>query len=387
LPSLFIQRGLTLILLMETKFASPNRSSNYTLQQSHLSLNKIKYLNDVFSSLSYIFCILDPNRQIVFTNDVPQKKLGIESIQQVLGKRFGEAINCRYSAVEEGGCGTSEHCRYCGSTNTILKCQETGLKATGESQIRVIANGIENFLDLEVTASPFIHENINYTIFSIIDISDRKRRAIIEKIFYHDVMNVAGGLRGFFDIFNLLNEEEQKKYIQMGASLSQQIIEEISAQRQLAQAQNQELEIHSQPIESLTFIQQLANDLQFLDVAKGKNIVVDENSLNVSFESDPVLLCRVLNNMVKNALEASTAGQTVTLAVNKTGQKLRFSVHNSKFITRDIEMQVFMRTFSTKGPQRGLGTYSMKILGEQSLGGTVDFTTSEAEGTTFYIIL
>jgi sensor histidine kinase regulating citrate/malate metabolism len=73
--------------------------------------------------------------------------------------------------------------------------------------------------------------------------------------------------------------------------------------------------------------------------------------------------------------------------VKKEDEKLKFSVHNTKFITRDIEMQVFMRTFSTKGPQRGLGTYSMKILGEQSLGGTVDFTTSETEGTTFFIIL
>ena len=272
---------------METKFASPNRSSNYTLQQNHLSLNKITYLNDIFCSLSYIFCILDQNRQIVFTNDVLLKKLGIDSTQQVLGKRFGEAINCRYSSVEESGCGTSEHCRYCGATGTILKCQETGLKATGECRIRVMVDGIENFLDVEATATPFVHDSIKYTIFSLIDISDRKRRAIIEKIFYHDVMNVAGGLRGFFDIFNLLDEEERKNYIQMGASLSQQIIEEISAQRQLAQAENHELEIHSQSIESLTFIQQIANDLQFLDVAKGKNIIVDKDSTNVSFESDP----------------------------------------------------------------------------------------------------
>jgi PAS domain-containing protein len=372
---------------METKFASPNRSSKFTLQQSHLSLNKINYLNDIFCSLSYIFCILDQNRQIVFSNDILLKKLGVESTQQVLGKRFGEAINCRYSGVEEAGCGTSEHCRYCGATNTILRCQETGLKATGECRIRVMANGVENFLDVEATATPFVHDTVKYTIFSLIDISDRKRRAIIEKIFYHDVMNVAGGLRGFFDIFNLLDEEERKKYIQMGASLSQQIIEEISTQRQLAQAESHELEIHHQPIGSLTFIQQIADDLQFLEVAKEKNIVVDKDSLDVSFESDPVLLRRVLNNMVKNALEASTAGQTVTLAVKKSDQKLKFTVHNPKFIPRDIEMQVFMRTFSTKGAQRGLGTYSMKILGEQSLGGTVNFTTSETEGTTFYIIL
>lgn len=142
-----------------------------------------------------------------------------------------------------------------------------------------------------------------------------------------------------------------------------------------------------EPIDSLAFINQVANDLQFLEVARGKNIVVGQNSDAVSFQSDPVLLRRVLNNMVKNALEASYAGQTVTISVNNKDQKLRFSVHNPKYISRDIEMQVFMRSFSTKGTQRGLGTYSMKILGEQHLGGSVDFTTSMTEGTTFFIDL
>ena len=110
----------------------------------------------------------------------------------------------------------------------------------------------------------------------------------------------------------------------MGASLSQHIVDEIDAQRQLIQAEHRELKVQQQSIESLTFIRQLADDLQFLDVAKGKNIVVNKDSTNVSFESDPVLLRRVLNNMVKNALEASTAGETVTLAVTKTDQKLKF---------------------------------------------------------------
>ncbi len=372
---------------METKFASPERSSQDNILKNYSDLNNITYLHEIFCSLSYIFCILDENRQIVFTNDALLQKLGIDSTQQILGRRFGEAINCRYSSDEKAGCGTSEHCRYCGATNTILKCQQTGLISTGECRVRVKSDDIENFLDVEVTATPFVHKNISYTIFSVIDISDRKRRAIIEKIFFHDIMNVAGGLRGFFDVFSLLDEEDRKKYIQMGASMSQQIIEEITAQRQLAQAENHELHIKLQPIESLAFIQQLASDLQFLDVAKEKTIVVDSESLNVSFESEPVLLRRVLTNMIKNALEASEPGQTVTIAVTKADQKVRFSVHNPKFITRDIEMQVFMRTFSTKGPQRGLGTYSMKILGEQSLGGTVNFTTSETEGTTFFIIL
>jgi len=372
---------------METKYAPAERSSDQSVQTSNLSLGKIPYLDDIFCSLSYIFCILDENRQIVFTNDVLMKTLNIENVSQVLGKRFGEAIDCIFSQREVGGCGTSEHCQYCGAVNTILESQKTGRKTTSECRIRRMVGGVENFLDVETTSTPFIHENLNYTIFSIVDITDRKRRAIIEKIFFHDILNVAAGLQGFFELFDSIDEQEKQSFIKMGSSLCQQIIDEIRTQRLLTQAENNELVVNRQPLNSLTIIQQIASELKFLEDAKGKAIIVSENSVDENFESDPVLLRRILNNMVKNALEASLSGQTVTLAVTKIDQKLKFSVHNSSFIPHDIEMQVFMRSFSTKGTQRGLGTYSMKILGEQHLGGTVDFTTSASEGTTFFIIL
>ena len=371
---------------METKFALAERSSYENVLRSNLSLDKITYLNDIFCSLSFIFCILNENRQIVYTNDILMKTLNVENVKQVLGKRFGEAINCRFAFQEPGGCGTTEHCRYCGAVNAMLQCQQTGLKTTSECRVRRMVNNTENFLDVEVTATPFVHDNSTYTIFSLLDITDRKRRAIIEKIFFHDVMNVAAGLQGFFDLFNLIDESEQQEFIKMGASLCQQIIDEITTQRLLAQAENHELLVNRQPIDSLSFIQQIASDMQFLEVAKEKKVEV-ETSDHFQFESDPVLLRRVLNNMVKNALEASSPGQVVTITANKVEEKLKFSVHNPKFMSRDIEMQVFMRSFSTKGKQRGLGTYSMKILGEQHLGGNVDFITSETEGTTFFIVL
>jgi hypothetical protein len=374
-------------MVMETKYASPERSSPESLIESNLNLEKIPFLNDIFCSLSYLFCILNDNRQIVFANDVLMKTLEIENINQILGKRFGEAINCKYAFTEEGGCGTTEHCRYCGAVNAILKCQQTKIKTTSECRIRRVVNGVETFLDVEVTAAPFVRENISYTIFSLVDISDHKRRAIIEKIFFHDVLNVASGLQGFFEIFDSINEEEQQSFIQLGVSLCQQIIDEIDTQRLLVQAENHNLIINRQSIDSLSFVNQIALDLQLLDVAKGKNIVISNDSVDVNFESDPVLLRRVLNSMVKNALEASTEGQTVTITMSKVDQKLKFAVHNPKFIPRDIEMQVFMRSFSTKGTQRGIGTYSMKIIGEQHLGGIVDFTTSETGGTTFFIVL
>jgi K+-sensing histidine kinase KdpD len=372
---------------METKHAPAGRSSYASLITSNLSLEKITYLNDIFCSLSFIFCILDENRQIVFTNDILMKTLQVDDVSQILGKRFGEAINCRFAFQEEGGCGTTEHCRYCGAVNAILKCQETGTKTTSECRVRRIIRGTENFLDIEVTATPFSHDNRHYTIFSLVDITDRKRRAVIEKIFFHDIMNVAAGLQGFFELFHSIDEEEQQDFIRLGASLSQQIIDEIECQRLLVQAESQELVPKIQAVDSLEIVGKVTGDLQFLSVAKEKILAVNTRAARIRFNTDPVLLQRVLNNMVKNALEASKSGETVTLDVQQKENQVTFSVHNPALIPHDIEMQIFMRSFSTKGTQRGVGTYSMKILGEQYLGGKVDFTTSESSGTRFFITL
>ncbi|MGO9255131.1 MAG: hypothetical protein ACLQU1_02335 [Bryobacteraceae bacterium] len=48
-----------------------------------------------------------------------------------------------------------------------------------------------------------------------------------------------------------------------------------------------------------------------------------------------------------------------------------------------VRLQVFQRSFSTKGMGRGLGTYSIKFLTERYLQGQVSFGSVEGEGTTF----
>jgi signal transduction histidine kinase len=51
----------------------------------------------------------------------------------------------------------------------------------------------------------------------------------------------------------------------------------------------------------------------------------------------------------------------------------------------DVRHQLFQRSFSTKGSGRGLGTYSVRLLTERYLDGTVTFTSDEATGTRFDI--
>lgn len=54
---------------------------------------------------------------------------------------------------------------------------------------------------------------------------------------------------------------------------------------------------------------------------------------------------------------------------------------------KDVQYQVFQRSFSTKGHNRGLGTYSMKLITEKYLGGKIGFVSNETEGTKFFIKL
>ena len=72
----------------------------------------------------------------------------------------------------------------------------------------------------------------------------------------------------------------------------------------------------------------------------------------------------------------------MTLAADSTAS-VEFSVHNPNPMPRNVQLQVFQRSFSTKGSGRGLGTYSMKLLSERYLGGRVSFESNEESGTVF----
>ncbi len=90
--------------------------------------------------------------------------------------------------------------------------------------------------------------------------------------------------------------------------------------------------------------------------------------------------------MLKNALEAINENEVVTIVCYKAlDGYIKYSVKNPSYISQATQNSIFKRAFSTKGSDRGIGTYSMKLLGEKYLKGHVGFTSNEAEGTCFYI--
>jgi signal transduction histidine kinase len=120
-------------------------------------------------------------------------------------------------------------------------------------------------------------------------------------------------------------------------------------------------------------------------VGQGRFVEVTADSENLLLMTDRALLMRVLANLLKNALEAEPRGSTVSIRSMRQGRRGVFEVHNPSAMPRSVQLQIFQRSFSTKGKERGLGTYSIRLLSERYLGGSVSFTSTAQDGTRFRV--
>ncbi len=372
---------------MKTLHASSERSSQDILENQFHSLIENSFFSDLLNALPYVVTILNSNRQIVFSNKVLLDSLKVNDFREFLGKRPGEALNCVHWKDNEGGWGTSESCKYCGAVNTIVTSMEQNRKIVNECRITSENEGIEEYHDFEVTATPFIWQGEKFTIFALADISGIKRKRMLERIFFHDIMNTAGNLKGLLELITQLDDQKKKnELLDLVSNISVDLVEEIQEQRQLASAESGDLKLNTSLINTGDLLENIIG--QFKNhVNKSIRFVVDEKSEDLSFLSDKNLLARILKNMIKNAFEASGDDETVSIKANLLDTCIRFTVHNQRVIQHNIQLQIFKRSFSTKGIDRGLGTYSMKLLGERYLKGKVHFRSEEGLGTEFYLDL
>ena len=373
---------------MKTFHAPPERSEEKIIYRQHESLLQNEYLSELINALPYVVTILNSNRQIVFSNQNLISALKVKDFKDFLGKRVGEALNCIHSKTLEEGCGTSENCKVCGAVNTITASMAQNRKVVNEWRITTMEHeGIEEFFDYEVTASPFVWNGESFTILSMSDISGIKRKKMLEKIFFHDILNTAGNLRNLSEIFQQVNDEIKKKeLLSLLEKISNELIEEIQEQKQLSEAESGDLKPNFSLINTIDIMEFVVAQFE-RKVNDTISIHISNDADNLSFSNDRTILIRILKNMVKNALEASEPGQVVTLSAEQKDTSVRFNVHNEGFIPRNIQLQIFKRSFSTKGSDRGLGTYSMKLLGERYLKGKIGFTSDENHGTDFYFDL
>ena len=367
-----------------TAFAPPEREEAQKIQCETKEVERLPLIRQLIDLVPDVFLILNPCRQIVYCNAKFLEALGVERVEDVSGMRPGEALHCVH-ANDEGGCGTSEHCVYCGAVNSILQSQENH-DITACDECRIIAEGNTAF-NFKVWATNLTLDGEDYTFFVARDISNEKRRTLLERTFFHDIMNTAGGIQGIVAILRDVQRDELDEFLALATTTANTLIEEIKAQRDLLAAETGELNLETTTCDTLSILHDIRDIYSNHEVGMGKEVVIASDSVNMPIQTDPRLLKRVVGNMTKNALEATELGHTVTLGAAETSDGVKLYVHNMEIMPESVKMQVFQRSFSTKGADRGIGTYSIKLLGENYLEGKVGFESEEGKGTTFHITL
>lgn len=373
---------------VKTFHAPPERVD----QDSVLRLTACVEANPLFvqvmESMPCPALVLNPERQIVFANQRLLSVVNANHMKEVLGKRPGEVVGCVHAGEGPGGCGTSEACAMCGAVNAILECQRTGRIVVQECRIR-IETGSETAFDFEVVASSFDLSGEPVTICALRDISSEKRRHVLERVFFHDVLNTAGGIHGFVQLMAddsgkpTITEEGNLRLL---VTLTERLVHELREHRQLLLAESGDLRVYPGVVSPHDIMVEVQTLMANLEDMKDRRVVI-ATAPESGIETDPDLLQRILVNMTKNALEATLPGEIVTLSCEDLeGERVAFRVHNSTVMPREVQLQVFNRSFSTKtGQGHGVGTYSMKLLGEKYLKGKVYFTSREGTGTIFTI--
>jgi signal transduction histidine kinase len=373
---------------LKTEFAPPERFPSEIVKKQvaaflryDLSCPAVQVL---MNTTPDFLLVLNDKRQVIYCNDNFLTFSGAQLKNKIYGKRPGELFNCIHSSINEAGCGTTRFCQKCGAVIAILNAI-SGKKDIQEC--RIIQKNSGKAFVLRVFTSFLESMNDNFCIMAISDISHEKRRRALERIFFHDIMNSLNSLRGCIDMLNDGGQDMYENMTPLIENISAKIIDDIEAQRELTAAENDDLKVEWSALSSLSLLEDLKKMCERNPVANNRWIDIDPVSTNIKFTTDQVLLSRVIINMIKNALESTPEEGSIKLGCQRQNQEIVFWVQNAEFIPEEVQLQIFQRSFSTKGINRGQGTYSIRLLTEGYLHGRVSFESNASFGTIFQVYL
>ncbi len=362
---------------------SVGRESPADIQRKATLIHRQVLLRNALDLVPLMVAVLNANRQIVFANRRFRDTLNMEE-GRILGKRPGEVLSCRHCFEGPDGCGTGKGCRTCGALGAILESQALKEEITRECRLSV--SDKRSSMELRVTATPFCVHRAWFILLAIENIAAEKQLEALQRTFFHDVLNTCGAVEGYA---RLLKDDQQydPEAVDGIVRLSRQVIEMIEAHRDLLRAERGILTCKLAPVATDEILDAVQQEYEGHPVCQGRTLTIG-NRCGQVVHTDRRLLLRVLGNMVKNALEAIPEGGMVTLACHDQSEAVVFSVHNPGVMPREVQLQIFHRSFSTKEESgRGIGTFSMKLLGEGYLGGKVSFVSEPPDGTTFQLRL
>lgn len=340
-------------------------------------------VSGLMSIANGLFAVLNQHRQVVSLNDEFLKLMGIEDPKLAIGLRPGEYVACVHACETAGGCGTSKYCSTCGAAISIMTAIDTLQPQERTCAITVDRDHKQADIYFNVRSCPIFIDKKIYILLFMQDITLQQSKECLDRTFFHDINNILCGLLGKSELLSLESNSKDNRIADLHRIVIR-IAQEIAIQNSLSKAINTAYK----PLYTDECINNFLHEIEqiFSDhpLTANKQLEIMTCSEAITVTSDFSLLTRIVVNMVTNALEAISQKDKVTLWTTPHQNAISFNVWNAGTIPQEVARRIFQRNFSTKGDLgRGMGTYSMKLFGEQILGGSVEFITSASDGTTF----
>lgn len=253
-----------------------------------------------------------------------------------------------------------------------------------------LANG--EIKDVEAYTSAILQNGRVLDMAAIHDITEFRRleqiKADVERIFQHDLRTP---LSGFVHIPHLLLEDEnlspkQRRMLRMVAASGRKLLSQVNCALELHKIETGKYRFRPAPCDPHRLILENVEILSmYLQVDPGMVLVTEHRLKELGSPlvllTDEILLDVILMNLLRNALEASKAGERVLVNVFEEDKSLSIAISNAQVAPVEIRERFFEK-YATAGKKggTGLGTYSAAIM-TRAIGGMISMETSEQFGT------
>ena len=229
------------------------------------------------------------------------------------------------------------------------------------------------------------------------DVTEQKRierlRDEVNRMMHHDLRSPLIGIHGIAGLLLKADNltEKQRESATMIQKLGERMLEFIDRTRDLFQIEEGSYRLKPQGVNLLSMFQRIEKTLRPLALKRKTHFAFTLGGQHVNLDDgyvilgDETLLEIMFANLIKNAIEASPEGGTVSISINtveRSGESFHLiDIHNMGVVPVDIRKN-FFDPYTTSGKKggTGLGTHNALLIARTHKG-DISFTTSEKEGT------
>lgn len=205
------------------------------------------------------------------------------------------------------------------------------------------------------------------------------------RVLTHEIMNtvtpVASLSSALSQNLDSYSAEDIRSVLGTIASSSEGLISFVQSYRSLTHI--------SAPVRKAFYLKDLVNDS--VNIAKANwpsvNVLYRELSSDVILYADYGQMSQVLNNLIKNAVQAGAGNVSITASIDKREQTVIDIANDGEPISASGQEQLFVPFYTTKGTSgTGVGLSLCRQIVRLN-GGTIKLSSSTPEATVFTIVM